>query len=333
MRGIKILGTGCYLPDRAVKNEEFTKFLDTSDEWIVSRTGISQRHISQGEPCWYMAVQAAKGAMEKAQVEPKDIGLILVTSVTPDYYTPSMACVVQRELGCIGSMAIDVNCACAGYVYGLDMARRYLCTSPEEEIKYALVVSTEQLSRNTDYEDRSNCILFGDASAACVIERSDLTYASYLGADGSGAKHLYARNIPPKSPFLPETPLAFDDGMEGGREHYFYMNGHEVYKFAVDALPRSAREACARAGLTLDDIQWFVPHQANIRIIQTAAQRMKVSLDRFCINIQKYGCTSSATIPLALHEAIEEGRIQRGQKICLVGFGAGLVYGAIVLEY
>lgn len=333
MQGIQIMGTGCYLPERVVENEEFTKFVDTSDEWIRTRTGISRRRMVNGEPTWYMAAQAAKQALQRAGITPQQVGLIITTSVTPDFFTPSMSCFVQRELGAIGSMTIDINCACAGCVYGIDMARRYLMTSTEEEIQYALVVSSEQLSRNTDFEDRSTCVLFGDGAAAVVLQRGEGMYASFLGGDGNGAKYLYARALPSRNPFMKEPYVQVDDQCTGGRDHYFYMNGKEVYKFAVNALPRSARKAAEKAGISIDEIDWFIPHQANIRIIQTAAERLGVSMDKFIVNIAEYSNTSSATVTLALNEGVADGRIQRGQKICLVGFGAGLVYGAIVMEF
>lgn len=335
--GIKILGTGTYLPDRVVTNEDFTKFIDTSDEWIVTHTGISSRHMSQGEPTWYMAAEAAKKALAAAGLEASQVGLIIGASVSPDFITPSMSCVVQRELGNIGSMAVDINCACSGCVYGLDMAWRYLATEPE--LEYVLFVGSENLSAYTDFEDRSTCVLFGDGAAAVVVGRNEgenPLYASYLGADGSGAKHLFCRDMTPHNIFMPEDgPQGYDDGLpKDVKNGAFIMNGKAVYKFAATfALPDSVKAAVAKAGLTLDDIDWFIPHQANQRIIDTAAERLNVSLDRFCCNIQSYGNTSGASIPLVLDEYIREGRIKRGQKLCFVGFGGGLTYGALVLEY
>lgn len=332
MSGIKILGTGMYVPENVVTNEDFTKIIDTSDEWIRTRTGMSERHLSSGEPTWYMGTEAARGAIEKAGISASDIGLIIVCSVTGDFYTPSTACIIQRELGAIGSMAIDVNCACAGFVYGLDMARRYLAT--EETMKYALVVAAENLTKVVDYSDRSTCILFGDGAAACVVERSENSlYASFLGADGNGAKHLSARSFPPANAFMPENPKAYPDGLVEGNGHYLFQDGKEVYKFATKMLPNALNAAAQKAGLTKDDIDLIIPHQANIRIIETAVQNIGLPMERFYVNLHKYGNTSSASIPLALHEAISEGRLKRGDKLCLVGFGAGLTYGSILLEY
>ena len=332
MTGIKILGTGVYLPKKTVTNEDFTKIIETSDEWISTRTGIKERKMSQGEPTWYMGSMAAKNAVKNAGINPEEIGLIIDTSVTPDFFTPSNACLIQRELGITGCMAMDVNCACAGFVYALDMAKRYLQTEPT--LKYVLLVANETLSKLTDFEDRGTCVLFGDGAAACVVElREDSLYTSSLHADGMGAKYLCARAVSTDNAFMPEEPMSIDDGIPASNGHYFYMDGKEVYKFAVKALPDTAAEAAKKIDMDINDVDVFVPHQANIRIIQTAAKNLGVSMDKFYVNLDKYGNTSSVSIPLALHEAIEDGTIKRGNKICLVGFGAGLTSAAVIMEY
>ena len=332
MKGIKILGTGMYVPDKIVSNDDFAQIIETSDEWIYTRTGMKERHLSQGEPTWYMGTKAVQAAIEKAGIDASEIGLIISTSATVDFYTPSMSCIIQREIGAIGSMAIDVNCACAGFVYGFDMARRYLVT--DEKIKYAVVVANENLTKITDYSDRSTCILFGDGAAACIIKLEDNSfYSSFLGADGTGACRLFARSIQPDNAFMPENKKDYPDGFPEGNGHYLYQDGKEVYKFAIKALPFAVENALKGTGLGIEDIDLIIPHQANIRIIETAAQRFGVSMDKMYINLEKYGNTSSASIPLALDEAIKAGRIKDGDKVCLVGFGAGLTYGAVIFEF
>lgn len=229
-------------------------------------------------------------------------------------------------------MAMDVNCACSGFVYAVDMARRYLAT--DKALKYVLVVSAETLSKITDYTDRSTCILFGDGAAACVLERNEEAgFASFLGADGEGAKFLCARALAPDNPFMPEEKLRIEDDMPDCGGHFLFQDGREVYKFAVNALPSAVTKALSRSDMDISEIDWFIPHQANVRIIETAAKNLGVPLEKFLVNLQSHGNTSSASIPLCLAEAIENGTVKRGDKICIVGFGAGLTYGAAIFDY
>lgn len=331
MQGIKILGTGGYLPGKKVVNEDFTKFIETSDEWIKTRTGMSERYVSDGEPTWYMGLEAAKQAIESAGISPEEIGIIIDSSVSPDYYTPSMSCVIQGKLGAVNAMTIDVNCACAGCVYAIDMAKRYL--QSDENIKYALVISNENLTKITDYTDRSTCVLFGDGAAAVVIERSDDSlYSSFLGADGTGAKYLFARSIPPANAFMTGNGKV-DDGFPESNSHYLYQDGREVYKFATKALPNALTKAAEKINFDLNKLDHIIPHQANIRIIETAAKNLKIPMEKFIINIDKHANTSSASIPIALDEAVRSGKIKSGDKVALVGFGAGLTFGAIIFEF
>lgn len=327
--GINILSMGSYLPEQTLTNDDFKKFVDTNDEWIRTRTGICERHMAGWEPAWLMGKNAALQAIERSGIDPKDIGLIIVSSVTSDFYTPSMASILQYELGAENAAAFDINAACSGFVYTLDTARRFLET--DENLKYVLVVSAEALSRFTDFEDRGTCILFGDGAAAAVIERSDKMYSSFLASDGSGARKLFARNCV----VAPEVKIEsdFDDGFPEKPIRKLYQEGREVYKFAVKALPKAFNAAAEKNGITSTDIDWFVPHQANIRIIETAAKNLGISTDKFIVTVDHHGNTSSASIPLALCEAIEKGKVQRGQKLALIGFGAGLTYGSVILEY
>jgi len=329
LQGINILGTGSYSPEMILTNEDMAKYVDTSDEWITTRTGIRQRHISNGEPTWSMGAKAAKLAIEQAGIDINKIGLIITSSTTEDYYLPSSACMIQREIGAIGSMAIDINCACSGFAYGLDMARRYLLAG---DIKYILLVATEALSKITDFTDRTTCVLFGDGAAACVLEASDKLYTSHLGADGSGAGFLCARHHEPTRQLQGE-PVILEDGLPTEVKPYIIQNGKEVYKFATKILPMATTLACEKINLPVTEIDHFVPHQANVRIIETAAKNLGVSMDKFIVNLDMHGNTSSASIPTAFDEAVRNGKIKHGDKVCFVGFGAGLTYGAVILEY
>lgn len=331
MYGINILGTGSYVPELTIDNAAMSKIVDTNDEWITTRTGIKQRSISNGEPVWYMGAQAAKKAVEAAGINPLDIGMIIDTTVTSDYTTPAVSCMIQRELGAVNSFVFDVNAACSGFVYGIDIAKRFLQT--DESMKYAVIVSNEALSKITDYTDRATCVLFGDGAAAVVIERSEKMYTSYLGTDGTGAKYLFARTVPSDNPFMTGEKRDYCENFPPDNGPYIVQDGKEVYKFATKALPTAALSAAEKISLDIHDIDYFVPHQANIRIIETAAKNLGVSMDKFITNLDMHGNTSSASIPTAFDEAVRDGRIKRGDKICFVGFGAGLTLGAVIFEY
>ncbi len=327
--GIKILGTGSYVPEQTLRNDDISKFLDTNDEWITSRTGISERRISGWEPTWYIGVEASKRAIVASGIDPAEIGLVIDTTITSDFHTPSVASIIQDEVGAKDAAAFDLNAACTGFVYALETARRFLET--DDGLKYALVVASENLSRITNYEDRSSCILFGDGAAAAVIEKSDSLFSAYLGSDGSGSRAIYARSVYPAERF--RIVNGFEDGYTNKRKHQLTQDGQKVYRFAVSALPKAFKIAADKIGITAEDIDWFVPHQANLRIIETAAKHLGVSLDKFILTLDHYGNTSSASIPMALDEGITKGMIKRGQKLALIGFGAGLSYGAAIFEY
>lgn len=328
--GVKVKGIGRAVPEVIATNDDFAKIVDTNDEWITQRTGIKTRHISNGEPTYYFGALAAKEAISDAGVDASEIGLIITTTVTPDYYTPSTACLIQRELGVTGCPAFDVNAACSGFVYAVDMARRYLACG---DIKYALVVAAEELSKFVDYEDRSTCILFGDAAAAVVLEKAeDTLFSSHLAADGSGAAYLASRAMLTINPFR-DNDYIYDMDMPEPHKHYLLQDGKEVYKFATNALPTAVKEACAKADISPEDLDAIIPHQANVRIIETAAKKLKVSMDKMVLNIADYGNTSSASIPNAFYDGVKSGKIKRGDKVCFVGFGGGLTYGATIIEY
>lgn len=330
MFGIEILGMGSYSPSLCVTNDDMAKIVDTSDEWITTRTGIKSRRLVNGEPTWEMGLKAAEEAVKNSGIDPLDIGLIIDTTITNDFFTPSVACVIQDKIGASNAAAYDLNAACSGFVYAVDAAKRYLQTDPD--MKYVLVVANETLSRVTDYTDRSTCVLFGDGAAAAVIGRSEKLFTSFIGADGSGAHFLYAKSHKVRHP-MRTAEDHIDSGEFAAGTTYLVQDGKEVYKFATKALPMAARKAAEKIGLDLNTVDWFVPHQANIRIIETAAKNLGVSMDKFIVNIADRGNTSSASIPIALSEAIADGRVKKGDRLCLVGFGAGLTMGCVILEY
>lgn len=331
MIGIKMIGTGLYQPPNVATNEDFTKIVDTSDEWITKRTGIKRRFVSNGEPTWYMGVKAAERAIADAKISVDQIDMVISTSVTGDYYTPATSNIIQGKLGIPHAFSIDINCACAGFVYALDMAQRYIATG--DDVKTVLIVSSENITKLVDYSDRSTCVLFGDGAGAAVVTAGPTPLHSYLMAEGDGANKIYAQSARPGNAFTdPEQAAEYAKMFPQGKEHYMHMDGNDVYKFAVRVMPLAVEKVCEKAGIAPGDLALIVPHQANYRIIATAAKHMKLSMDHFFVNIENYGNTSSACIPVCLAELRASGRIKPGDKVCIVGFGAGLVYGAAIFE-
>ncbi len=330
MTGISILGTGRYLPDRVVSNEEFTAFIETSDEWISSRTGISKRHFADGETTWRMGAQAAQAALDKAGVKAEEIDLIVGTTVTADYQTPSMACVVQHAIGAANAYCFDINAACSAFVYALDLVRSQLACGGA---RTALIVSSEMLSRLTDFADRTTCVLFGDGAGACVVRAEEKRYASCLGSDGSGYGLIFCKNPPPASPFRVKPDELDDISSTDIKLGHLWQNGREVYKFATKIMPEAVHNACVKAGVKEEDLAYIIPHQANARIVQAAMKNMGLPMEKAWLTIEHTGNTSSASIPIALDELAESGKLKRGDLLCAVGFGAGLTYGAAVFEW
>jgi 3-oxoacyl-[acyl-carrier-protein] synthase-3 len=330
LKGLKIVATGRYVPDTAVTNDDMAKLVDTNDEWISSRTGIRQRRLAAGEPTSFMAVEAAKRALEAFSGEAEEIDLIVCSTITPDFHTPSVACLVARALGLKGAAAFDVSAACSGFVYALDIAQKYLETGAA---KTALVLSAETLSHITNFEDRSTCVLFGDGAGACIVQPSDGRYASILGADAETAHVLYATIPYPPTPFEKEEALAKGRAFEVVNDGFIHMDGTEVYKFSTEAMPACIQAACEKLGVQPEALGLIIPHQANLRIVRTAMKRLGLPEDRAYLNIDRYGNTSSASIPLALDEANQEGRLQPGSLVALVGFGAGLTYGCALFSW
>ncbi|MCH5211254.1 MAG: ketoacyl-ACP synthase III [Oscillospiraceae bacterium] len=321
----KIIGLGGYVPEKVYDNAYMESIVDTSDEWIVRRTGVKERHISaDNEYTTDMATIAGRKAIENAGLTPEDIDLIILATVTPDYFTPSCACVVQRNLGAVNAAAFDYNAACSGFVAGLIIAKQFIQTGTYKNI---LIVCADVLSKATDYEDRATCVLFGDAAGAAVVSASEETgiMTTDMGADGTGAMSI--------------TSLAYRNDEEeiekrvAHRKDTVWMAGQAVMKFAVKAMADASQKVIDKAGLTWDDIALVIPHQANYRIVDSAIKRMGITEDKVFLTLEKYGNTSASCIPVAFNEAVEAGRIKKGDKVVLVGFGGGLTWGAALLEW
>ena len=322
---IGIVGLGSYLPPKVLTNEELERMVDTSDEWIMTRTGIKERRIAEdGVVTSDLAVEAAKEALGGAQIKPEDVELILIATITPDMQFPSTACIVQRKLNAKKAVCFDVSAACAGYVYGIVTAKQFIKTG---KFKNALIIGAEKLTSITDWQDRSTCILFGDGAGACVLAKSNTKniISSYLGSSGWEADLL---KIPGGGSLNPATHKTVDE-----RLHYIKMNGSEVFKHAVRVMAEAANEAIERCGLKCSDIDCIIPHQANIRILLSMAKRMGLSEDKVYFNIAKYGNMSSASSAVALHEAAKEGRLKKGDIVVLDAFGGGFVWGACVIRW
>ncbi|TCP29760.1 3-oxoacyl-[acyl-carrier-protein] synthase III [Scopulibacillus darangshiensis] len=308
--GAGVLGIGKFVPDRVLTNFDLEKMMDTSDEWIRTRTGIEERRIADDDiDTSDMAYEAAKRALDDAGLTAEDLDMIMVATVTPDQPFPSVACMIQERLGARNIAAMDVSAACAGFMYGMITAKQFIDSQSHKNI---LVVGVEKLSKITNWEDRSTAVLFGDGAAAVVmgpVSEGKGVLSFELGSDGSGGKHLYQ-----------DGPL-------------LVMNGREVYKFAVRQMGESAVNVVEKAGLSKEDIDYLIPHQANIRIMEASRQRLEMPEEKLIKTIHKYGNTSSSSIPLALADSVENGTIEDGDILVLVGFGGGLTWGAVALRW
>ncbi len=321
-----IVGWGKYVPPKVLTNEELAKMVDTSDGWIRERTGIGERHVvSPKESTALMALHAARDAVEVADVNPTDIDLVIVATVSPEYPFPATACLVQDGLGAENAGAFDLEAGCSGFIYALSMASGLIRSGMYDTI---LVIGSETLTRLVDWKDRNTCILFGDGAGAIVLRASEEpggVMASVLGSDGSGGDLLMLPGGGAKNPAGPESVTS---GL-----HYIKMNGREVYRFATRVVVQATRQVAEQAGWPLDQVDLFIPHQANARIIESATKSLKMDPQRVFVNLEHYGNTSSASIPIALCEAIDEGRVKPGDRLVMVGFGAGLTWGACALEW
>jgi 3-oxoacyl-[acyl-carrier-protein] synthase-3 len=321
-----ITGWGMAAPERVLTNEELSLLVDTNDEWIVSRTGIHSRHIAEkGETTASLAVEAAIKALDPTDIEARDLDLIIVATSSPEHIFPATACLVQDQLGAVKAGAFDLSAACTGFIYALNMAAQSIRTG---SIDNALVIGSETLSRLVDWEDRSTCILFGDGAGAFVLQASERPggiYSCVMRSDGSGGDLL---SLPGGGSKYPTSHETVDKKL-----HTIRMNGREVFRFATRVMASATREAAERTGWTLEEIDRVIPHQANQRIIEAAARGLHLPIERFVINLQQYGNTSTASIPIAICEAVESGEVAPGNKLVLVGFGAGLTWGALTLEW
>lgn len=323
---VGVIGAGKYVPERVLTNQDLEKMVETNDEWIVTRTGIRERRlVSEEQASSDLAYEASLKALEMAGITAEQLDLIIVATITPDMAFPSTACILQDKLGAKKAAAFDLSAACSGFIYGLANASNFIATGT---YKYALVVGAECLSKITDYTDRNTCILFGDGAGAVVLGAvpEGRGFKSFeLGADGSGGELLRISGGGSRCPASPQS-------LENKR-HFIYMAGNEVFKFAVRIMGNAAEEALRKAGISKEDVDLLVPHQANIRIIQSALNRLELGEDKCMINLDKYGNVSAASIPIALAEAVETGRVSDGDCIVLVGFGGGLTWGASVLVW
>lgn len=323
--GSTIKGIGMFVPDKILNNHDLEKMVDTSDEWIVQRTGMKERRIlDKDKPAYEMAVSAAGEALSDSGLMPKDIDLIIANSTTPDYLDPSLASIVQKELLMTEAAAFDMNAACSGMPYAIVIAQQFIKTGMYKNI---LVIACEALSKAVDWKDRNTCILFGDAAGAVILSRSSTEniIASDIGCDGQ----LGGAITIPCFFSTKEDRLA----RPNGTLQTLWMDGGEVFKFAVNKMTASVKKVVKNAGFELEDVKLIIPHQANVRIIEAAVKRLKVSDDKFYMNLEKYGNTSSATIPVALYEAYKEGRLKKGDHIIIVGFGAGLTWGSVLIRW
>lgn len=321
----RILGTGHYLPEKVLTNDDLAKIVDTNDEWIFSRTGIRERHVAaDDENTSDMATAAARRALEAAGKRPEDVDLLIVTTVTPDTPLPSCAAYVQAKLGAVNAASFDLLAACAGSIYGLSVADKFVKSGAA---KCVVVVGVELLTRIVDWTDRNTCVLFGDAAGAMVIGPSDEPgiMATRLHSDGRLANIL---NIPGGG-----TAMRPSEEMLKNRDQYVKMNGREVYKVAVRALTEVFHESLKDAGITAEDIKWVTAHQANLRILETVLDRVGVPREKAIINIERYGNTSSASVPITLDEGIRDGRVKKGDLVAMLAIGAGMAWGGAVVRY
>ncbi|MCC0564668.1 beta-ketoacyl-ACP synthase III [Brevibacillus borstelensis] len=325
-RSVGILATGSYTPERVLTNFDLEKMVETSDEWIVSRTGIRERRICGPEQASSdLALEAAKKALAKANISPEQLDMIIVATVTPDTMFPSTACILQEKLGAKKAAALDVSAACTGFLYGIATGSQFIANGL---YRYILVVGVETLSKITNYKDRNTCVLFGDGAGAAVLGpvKEGLGFQAFeLGADGSGGALL---SQPAGGSRIPASAESIENNL-----HYISMAGGEVFKFAVRVMNSATEAVLEKSGASKEDIDLLVPHQANKRIIDSAIQRFGLSEDKVAINLDRYGNMSSASIPVALDEAIQEGRLKEGDNVILVGFGGGLTWGATLLKW
>lgn len=317
----RIIGTGSYLPENIITNKYLEDIVDTSDEWIQSRTGIIERRVVLEEKTSDLALKAAENAIKAANIKPEDIELIIVATITPDSFMPSTACIVQKRIEATNALAFDISAACSGLIFGMDIAAKYIQSG---SIKHALVIGAETMSKSVDWTDRNTCVLFGDGASAVVLEASEETGIKemYMGCDGDLNDYLA----------LKARPIANLIHKEEALDSYLTMDGQEIFKFAARIIKKSLKELEKRDSVSLDEIKYIVPHQANYRIMELVANKMNIPIEKFYMNLEKVGNTSSASIGIALDEMIEKNLLKKNDKVILIGFGGGLTWGAMYIE-
>lgn len=318
---IRIMGTGSYLPENIVTNDDLAKIMDTSDEWIVNRTGIRMRHLVKEETTAQMSAEAARRALEEAGMKAEDLDLIIVGTLSGDYVTPSTACEVQAAIGAKRAVAFDVNAACSGFMFAMNTAYAFIHSGIYQN---ALVIGAETLSKLMDWNDRGTCVLFGDGAGAAVVTADEKGMLGFVqGSDGAKGMVLACRNRLNNNPLVKNLT----------EPDYVFMDGQEVYKFAVSTVPASIHAVLKEAGLEVSDIKYFLLHQANIRIIRSVAKRLKADMDKFPTSLEHCGNISAGSVPILLDEVNKKGMLKRGDKLVLAGFGAGLTWSAAVMEW
>ena len=326
--GIKIIGTGSYAPDKVLTNEDLEKMVETNDEWIRTRTGICQRHIASPEQaCSDLAEKAARRALEMANVAPEELNAIIVATITPDHIFPSTACLLQHRLGATKAFGFDLEAACSGLIFSLETARGLMAVN--KKYKYVLVIGADKLSSVVNWEDRNTCVLFGDGASAVLLENrpgeDDCFLASDMGVDGNSLDIL---SLPAGGSRNPASVQTVNDKM-----HYIHMAGRDVFKLAVNAMVTSCRKVLEEANVSIDQVRWLIPHQANERIMKAVAQRLPLAEERVFMNIAKYGNTSAASIGICIDEMKRSGQVEPGDYVLLTAFGGGLTWGAILIRW
>lgn len=323
MNNVKIAGTGSYVPKNVVTNYELSKIVDTNDEWISSRTGIKERRISTEENTSILASKAALAAIKNTNINPLEIDIIIVATTSPDNFTPSTACLVQGAIGADNATCFDISAACSGFIYGLNVASQFIKTG---QSKIALVIGADVLSKIVDWKDRSTCILFGDGAGAAILMDSEENGVKkiYTGSIGKDGEYLKCSAIPVNN-FLTNKVKKYNN--------FINMDGKAIFKFSTEIIPKAVKSILEDTDYNIDDIKYIVPHQANARILEFAAKKLNVKKDKFYVNIDKYGNTSAASIAIALDEISKSHLIKKGEKLILVGFGGGLTFGSILIEW
>lgn len=321
----RVIATAASVPEQIITNNDLARIVDTSDEWITQRTGIKERHISSGENTSVLVIEVAKQLLEKAEVAADSIDLIIVASVTPDYGTPSLACMVQKEIGASNAIAFDVVAACSGFIFALSIADKYIRSSGYEN---AIVIGGETLSKIVDWSDRSTCVLFGDGAGGAYLEKSK--DEGLLSEDIGSAGELYeilTEGYTACSNAFNRNPAGVDPLW------YVHMDGREVFKFATKNVIKSLKKVMEENNITQEEVKYFIPHQANVRIVEVISKKLKIPFEKFYMNMERFGNTSSASIPIALSELDEKGLLERGDKIILTGFGGGMTWGTMLLTW